>query len=550
MLKIAVLRDSAPWDQGQTDCIQALVSSPYTCVACVFEVREAAVSTSLQWFRRAARRMDKSVRAASGMEGLPAASLVSEEELAAALSPFAPDAILDLRSADEARALAELARFGLWRLRYGYGKAAGGAAEFVFRLLLGSDPAGCVSLVRIGRTAERDLILKRGYISSYGSGFGEKLAELYRFCRSWPASVCKELSITGKLPGAEADSLPETGYGRGGPAPTVLQALRLAALLGYRKVARQLSAWFIVEQWNVGLIRRPIDAVLRDRDEPVVEWLPERSGFVADPFAVKLDEGIGIVAEEWDHVERKGKISFLKLDHDLRIDDAVRWQQAVLELPLHLSYPCIVHAEGQLYCIPECYQAGEAAIYRSENFPNEWKKMKVLIPNFQAVDPTVFRHDGLWWLFCTNQEEGPHSHLHIWYSDELLGEWKPHPANPVKMDVRSSRPAGTPFAVGGELFRPAQDCSGTYGGAVWINRIERLTTTEFREAPVRRLSPDRSGPYPDGLHTLSFAGEVTLVDAKRERLALGVFARRASVKLVRKIRRTYRKGAGAIGSIP
>ena len=296
MLKIAVLRDSAPWDQGQTDCIQALVSSPYTCVACVFEVREAAVSTSLQWFRRAARRMDKSVRAASGMERLPAASLVSEEELAAALSPFAPDAILDLRSADEARALAELARFGLWRLRYG--KAAGGAAEFVFRLLLGSDPAGCVSLVRIGRTAERDLILKRGYISSYGSGFGEKLAELYRFCRSWPASVCKELSITGKLPGAEADSLTETGYGRGGPAPTVLQALRLAALLGYRKVARQLSAWFIVEQWNVGLIRRPIDAVLRDRDEPVVEWLPERSGFVADPFAVKLDEGIGIVAEE------------------------------------------------------------------------------------------------------------------------------------------------------------------------------------------------------------------------------------------------------------
>ncbi len=36
----------------------------------------------------------------------------------------------------------------------------------------------------------------------------------------------------------------------------------------------------------------------------------------------------------------------------------------------------------------------------------------------------------------------------------------------------------------GALYRPAQDCSVTYGGAVVINRIDRLTPEEFSEQPV------------------------------------------------------------------
>jgi hypothetical protein len=30
------------------------------------------------------------------------------------------------------------------------------------------------------------------------------------------------------------------------------------------------------------------------------------------------------------------------------------------------------------------------------------------------------------------------------------------------------------------------------------------------------VEPDKNGPYPDGLHTLSAFGEMTLVDGKRE----------------------------------
>jgi hypothetical protein len=78
----------------------------------------------------------------------------------------------------------------------------------------------------------------------------------------------------------------------------------------------------------------------------------------------------------------------------------------------------------------------------------------------------------------------------------------------------------------GALYRPAQDCSVTYGGAVVINRIERMTPEEFSEQVVTRLAPAADGPYPHGLHTLSSAGNVTLVDGKRHILSAAAVAMR------------------------
>ena len=43
----------------------------------------------------------------------------------------------------------------------------------------------------------------------------------------------------------------------------------------------------------------------------------------------------------------------------------------------------------------------------------------------------------------------------------------------------------------------------------------RLTPDEYAEEPVARLEPDPRGPLPHGLHTLTAAGPVTLVDGKR-----------------------------------
>ncbi|GAG66909.1 unnamed protein product, partial [marine sediment metagenome] len=90
--------------------------------------------------------------------------------------------------------------------------------------------------------------------------------------------------------------------------------------------------------------------------------------------------------------------------------------------------------------------------------------------------------------------------------------WKPHASNPIKVDVRSARPAGNPFYHNGNFYRPSQDCSEIYGGKIVLNRITRLSPTEFKEEKVNVIGPYKNSPYPDGIHTISSVGDMTIID--------------------------------------
>lgn len=94
----------------------------------------------------------------------------------------------------------------------------------------------------------------------------------------------------------------------------------------------------------------------------------------------------------------------------------------------------------------------------------------VIAENIRMADPTVMKRGDCFWLAYTDMDIGPYNNLCLMFAHTPSGPWRAHPGNPVKLDVRSSRPGGTPFWVGNELFRPAQDCSRTYGGALVINK--------------------------------------------------------------------------------
>ena len=87
--------------------------------------------------------------------------------------------------------------------------------------------------------------------------------------------------------------------------------------------------------------------------------------------------------------------------------------------------------------------------------------------------------------------------------------------NPVKIDIRSARPAGTPFISGGRLYRPSQDCSVTYGGRVVINEVTEISQRVFAEKEVNVIAPPLGTWFDKGLHTISAAGGSTLIDGKR-----------------------------------
>ena len=65
------------------------------------------------------------------------------------------------------------------------------------------------------------------------------------------------------------------------------------------------------------------------------------------------------------------------------------------------------------------------------------------------------------------------------------------------------------------LYRPAQDCSEGYGGAVALCEVVQLDPDRFEERVVRVVRPGPDWPYGAGLHTLSGAGDLTLIDARR-----------------------------------
>ena len=72
------------------------------------------------------------------------------------------------------------------------------------------------------------------------------------------------------------------------------------------------------------------------------------------------------------------------------------------------------------------------------------------------------------------------------------------------------------FWKGKALYRPSQDCSGRYGSAMVINRIDQLTPDVFQETIVARVEPRwRRGL--SGMHTLNSCSGLTMIDFRHSR---------------------------------
>jgi hypothetical protein len=284
-----------------------------------------------------------------------------------------------------------------------------------------------------------------------------------------------------------------------------------------------------VEVWNIGLVQAPQERFLDPAYQPEIEWseYTEPEQFVADPFLIPTDRGIRILAEEFQYFNERGRIVEMQRGDDGKLSVL----KEAIDAGVHMSYPYVIEHEGSIYAIPESGASGEIRLYCLESSTGRWCHVTNLITGVDAVDSTVFEHGGAWWLMHSAASGiGPWS-LYIWSAPSFLGPWTPHCGNPVKTDVRSTRPAGNPFRFNGSLYRPAQDGSNSYGGGMTINRVEVLSQTEFRETVVRRIGPDPGGPYPDGVHTLSGRGGLSVVDGKKHRWSAALIADRIRVKL-------------------
>lgn len=242
--------------------------------------------------------------------------------------------------------------------------------------------------------------------------------------------------------------------------------------------------------------------------------------FYADPFVIKWQGRDYLFVEDYLFAEGRGCISVMEIGQNGPTTKTER----VLDLPYHLSYPFVFEQQGALYMIPETLGAERIDLYRAADGTMRWELVKTLKEGVQAVDTTLHVENGVFYFFTNIAERGAtvNDDLYLFYADDLLGEWRPHPANPIVTDVRRSRGAGKLFRRNGKLIRPAQDCSVRYGYACQLNEIEVLTPAEYRERPLLRIEPDWA-PGLIGTHTINSNDDFEVIDGQ-------VYGKRYAVK--------------------
>ncbi len=329
------------------------------------------------------------------------------------------------------------------------------------------------------------------------------------------AKAIRKLAKSRRAVAAEArggDSAPP-------PPVTALSAVRYgsrrAAAILKSRVARLSGAvradanrnWFLAYRVNPDSFVRNTD---RFSGEGYRLVLPPPGRFYADPCVIEHEGEDHVFFEEWRDDLKKGVISWMR-----REGDRLTPPEQVLEQPYHLSYPFVFRAEGQWFMVPESAAARRIELYRAADFPRRWEKIAVLLDGIAAVDSTLFERDGRWWMFANVAEDGSSTcdQLFLFHADKIEGPWRPHQDNPVKIDVRSTRPAGPLFRRGAGLIRPSQDCSVSYGGALTLCEVTRLSATEYAEVEVEKLLP---GWLPGNLafHTLSSSAGLEVIDGK------------------------------------
>lgn len=266
------------------------------------------------------------------------------------------------------------------------------------------------------------------------------------------------------------------------------------------------ARWFVALRPNAGgAIGAPGGPDLKGFQEVP---LPAGTEAIADPFLWDFEGRTFLLFEEVAAGSARGRLGCVEVFDD----GATSEMKIVLDRPYHLSYPCVVPANGDLFLLPETAQAARVDLYRFTHFPWEVEPVAALAEGVALVDTTPIHLNGRWYFFTTTTQ--PFMETHLFTAEKLDGAWTLHPASPVSCSVRNSRSAGHLFWKDGRLFRPTQDCAIRYGYGIRLNEVTRLTPDEFEERPVGYVAPAWM-PKLLGTHTWNESSKFQTLDGIR-----------------------------------
>ena len=262
-------------------------------------------------------------------------------------------------------------------------------------------------------------------------------------------------------------------------------------------------------KWTLGIAAFDPKVILDPGARLDVRWVEteNRDCWFADPFILDVtDTEFIVLVEEFPYSTRIGRIARLSIDRETF---TVRSKKTIIDTGSHLSFPAYFRRGGKVYIYPENSRSGRLVLYEYDDATMTAKECGVLLHKAVA-DATVAEIGGRECILATTCPEDNGSRLDI-YSAEgsvLLDS--------VGFPDATARNAGLLFKIGDRTFRPAQDCSKSYGGKVVIQEMT-LRDGKPSFVPVREFKSDNS-TYPLAFHTFNvFDGKYVIVDAQGHR---------------------------------
>jgi hypothetical protein len=268
------------------------------------------------------------------------------------------------------------------------------------------------------------------------------------------------------------------------------------------------------KKWVVGICKDNINDIIRSKTfDPDIDWLLLKPYdiYYADPFFGISDDGnIKVLLEHFSFNDDYGKLSILTLDKSLKPLS----NKIILDTKSHLSYPFLFTENNKSYIFPEAAQSGKLSCYEYDHV-NESLTFSHDLIDLPLVDSTILKHNGKYWIFGTINENDKNFKLLIYFSDNLLGPYVPHPGNPAKNGIDGIRSAGNFILVDGAIYRPTQNCTIEYGESITINKVVELNEKSVVEEPYMVIRINQKNKHNHGIHTihtLNVLNDIILVD--------------------------------------
>ncbi len=534
-LRVGILCNGLVFQHWQAECIRRVFSVPGVDPVVIIvhdrvavDKRKPAMKHALyRWFKK--NRLRAKALAPDDLTSVlgtiptlrcrpvgPSSSQRFEADDLAAIKSFAPDVLLRFGFNILHGEILTLPTHGIWSYHHGdedhyRGRPAG------FWEIMEGDPVTGATLQRLTEKLDAGTVLRKGWFRTVDHSLSANLDQVMLGSTDWMAQVSREV-LMGRT--VVSQGVASTSDAPVREAPGNMDLLGFLFTCNTNRIAHNQRNAAQHEEWNVGVLYQPISSLLDAKPSLNVRWLPAPSPGQQrrTPFGYMADGQLNVLYGKYDAAAGKGDISRLRPKRD----NVLKRSRTMLSTGTVLSHPFLFEHDAQLLAIPE-NDAGRVDLYRV-NTGNEALDFVRCLIDGELRSPTIFQHEGRWWLLGTKAPWEDVA-LYVYHAPALEGPWTAHVLNPVKTDVRSSRPAGTPFMHQGQLFRPARDNSLTEGWRVAFMRVLELTPTSFREELVKTIGPLKGSAWSYGMGTVSAVGDLTLVDGKRPMSSGGASAR-------------------------